>query len=513
MKKMEADIAIISAGTAALAAAVAAAERGARVIIFEKSGHTGGTGNMGSHIIGINSELQRRLGIKIDKGEVYKNHMDYTHWRVDARLLKTYYDKSGSTIDWLMKQGVEFAGVRDIAGRGPNFTFTHIAAGGSYTMMKTLANKARELGVQIILKTPVKKILKKGGRIVGVIAEDSSGEEIQANAKAVIVATGGFGDNPEMIKKYTGYNWGSDIFSFRNPGLTGDGIRMVWEMGGARSEMMMQLIFGLPHPYSGPTGPSMDLTAFSQPNLMVNLLGERFISEDVIKDTTFGGNAISRQKGRCAFMIFDEEAKKRYDKGDMDVPFPGGTGGTSDDLIKASSPKDMKQYAKDTGLDISAMQPPKPASIDEKLREAKAKGYQHLFIADSLEDLCAQTGIDLKGLRKTVAEYNKACETGHDNVFEKNPKYLHPVKTPKFYAARYFPSAYGTLGGIKINYKAEVLDKNQRVIPGLYAGGVDANTLYGDSYTRFLYGNTQGFALNSGRIAAENALEYIKTIR
>jgi len=506
VKQAEADVVVISAGTAGLAAAVTAAEGGASVIVLEKTQRTGGTGNMGSQILGLGSELQRRQGIKIDIKEVFKAHMDYTHWRVDARLLKAYYAKSGSTIDWLMKQGVEFAGVRDIAGRGPNFTFTHIASGGSYTMMKVLANRARELGVKIMLKTPAQKILKKGGRIVGVVAEDSSGEEIRVKARAVIVAAGGFGDNPEMIRKYTGYELGRDMYSFRIPGLTGDGIRMAWEAGAARSEMMMQVIFAMPHPYEGPTGPSMDLIAFSQPNLMVNLMGERFIDEEIIKDTTFGGNAISRQKGRCAFMIFDEDTKQRYDEGNLDIPLPGGPGFDR----KASSPKDMKQYAKDTGLEVNLPESMKAKNIDDKLREAQAKGYQHLFMADSLEDLCAQTGIDLDGLRKTVAEYNKACKTGHDDVFDKNPKYLKPVKKPRFYAARFFPSAYGTLGGIKINYKTEVLARNHKVIPGLYAAGLDANTIYGDSYTRFLYGNTQGFALNTGRMAGESALEYIK---
>jgi len=115
-------------------------------------------------------------------------------------------------------------------------------------------------------------------------------------------------------------------------------------------------------------------------------------------------------------------------------------------------------------------------------------------------------------LCKTVDEYNKACETGRDEIFNKKSRYLRLVKQPKFYAGRLFPRGYGSLGGIKINYKTEALTKEHAVIPGLYAAGTDTCAIYGDSYVFVLPGNTMGFAVNSGRIAGENAAEYVKTI-
>jgi fumarate reductase flavoprotein subunit len=87
------------------------------------------------------------------------------------------------------------------------------------------------------------------------------------------------------------------------------------------------------------------------------------------------------------------------------------------------------------------------------------------------------------------------------------------VKEPKFYAGKQIPGAYGSLGGIKINYRTEVIDKNWNKIPGLYAAGTDACSIYGDTYVFILPGNTMGFALNSGRIAGENAAEYAKTFK
>jgi fumarate reductase flavoprotein subunit len=398
--------------------------------------------------------------------------------------VKAYIDKSASTIDWLEKMGVEFVEPAAYF-PGANFTWHLVKPSGggrpgptaSATMMKCLTERAQELGVQIHLQTAAKKILKEGGRIVGVVAEDKSGEEIQAKAKAVIIATGGFGDNLEWIKKYTGYEWGKDLFSFRIPGLVGDGIRMAWEVGAAESEMNMELAGGM----SREAEQFVALTAvFRQPNLMVNLLGERFMNEEIIGNTAFTANAIARQKNRCAFMILDEAAKKYYEENGLDtmtVVYP-----------------------------ITEVE-----NFDAELKQALDQGNKDIFVADSLEELASKTGINPDSLRKTVDEYNKFCET-RDELFNKSYKYLKPVKQPKLYAARLFPGAYGSLGGIKINYKTEVLTKDYEVIPGLYAAGTDACSIYGDTYVFVLPGNTMGFALNSGRMAGENAVEYIKSI-
>jgi fumarate reductase flavoprotein subunit len=241
--------------------------------------------------------------------------------------------------------------------------------------------------------------------------------------------------------------------------------------------MNMEIIYGLPE--GDPLG-ALNI-AFRQPALMVNLLGERFMNEGIIRNTTFTGNAIARQKNRCAFNIFDEATKKYYEE---------------------------------TGFDSLSVVFPftKISDFDAELRQALDQGYGHIFVANSLAELANKTGINPDGLRKTVDEYNKTCETGRDEIFNKNPRYLKPVKQPKFYAGRLFPRGYGTLGGIKINYKTEVLTRDHEVIPGLYAAGTDACAIYGDSYVFVLPGNTMGFAVNSGRIAGENVAEYVRTI-
>ena len=114
-------------------------------------------------------------------------------------------------------------------------------------------------------------------------------------------------------------------------------------------------------------------------------------------------------------------------------------------------------------------------------------------------------------LKTTVREYNRCCEKGHDDLFAKNPRYLQPVKKPKFYAFKIIPIAYGTVGGIKINEKAEVINAADEAIPGLYAAGDCANGAISYNFwlAFTLRGNPSSFALNTGRIAAENALKLI----
>jgi fumarate reductase flavoprotein subunit len=146
--------------------------------------------------------------------------------------------------------------------------------------------------------------------------------------------------------------------------------------------------------------------------------------------------------------------------------------------------------------------------LDSELTKIVEQGSDDIFIADSLEDLAYKTGINVKGLRRTIDEYNNACEIGVDEIFHKNSRYLRPVKSPKFYAYRMAVGGYGTLGGIKINHRTEVMKKNGDIIPGLYAAGNDVNTIYAGDYIYPLPGNTMGFALNTGRIAGENAAKY-----
>jgi fumarate reductase flavoprotein subunit len=483
MNNMKADVIVVAGGPAGLAAAISAAEGGARVVLFEKGSTTGGAANMGMGPFAVESRIQKAKQVGLTKDEAFRIHMDHTHWRVDAKLVRAYYNKSADTIDWLEKMGVVFA---DAASYFPGAHFTWhwvLPESGkpgptaAATMTKLMTQRAKKLGVKVMLQTPVTKIIKQGRDINGVMAEDRSGNEIQVNSKVVIVATGGFGDNPKMIKKHTEYEFGKDMYNFRIPGCEGDGLRMAWSVGAAKSDMNIEMMYGIPE-----MGLVFGLMAvFHQPNLMVNLQGERFMNEDIMGNTAYTGNAIAQQKDRTAFAIFDTVTKEHYEKHGFGHPI---------------------SIAPDVKVD----------DLEGIMQNAIKQGCENLYIADSIEELAEKTRIDFKGLITTIAEYNEYATKGRDPLFNRNHEHLHPLKGPRYYAGKNMPSAYGSLGGIKINHKTEVLDKNWDRIPGLYAAGTDACTIFGDSYVFSLPGNTMGFALNSGRMAGENAAEYLKSL-
>jgi fumarate reductase flavoprotein subunit len=481
MKQYQSDIAVLSAGTAGLAAAVTAAEGGASVIALEKTNHTGGTALRANQLFCVESKLQRIKQYSLTKEEAFRVYMDFMQWSVDARLIKTLIDMSTETMEWFEDMGVEFT---DLTSHGPGGYYTaHIVKpdppqpglGGAATMMRKLEEKARELSIQILLKTPAKKLIKEDGQITGVEAENSEGETVRVNCKAVILATGGFG--------------GHHRAPFGIPGLVGEGIRMAKEVGAETTEGTMPPPFGGEHRASAANLTSPVTGSFMHPHLMVNLFGVRFMNEEVAITTPFGGNAVAIQKNKTAFRIYDEDMKDYLIENGLE--FPGGFG-----IAQAGTPT-TKVNREEFEVEINAI---------------LEKGSGMVIVADSIDELAEKTGIDKEGLKKTVEEYNRFCETGRDALFNKKARYLRPVKRPRFYASRSMGST-GTPEGVKVNYRTEVLTADFTVIPGLYAAGGDmVCNLYKDIYPNILPGNAMGFSLSTGRIAARSALEYIRTV-
>ncbi len=486
MEQLQSDVIVVAAGLSGLAASIAAAENGASVITFEKSSTTGGAANMGMGPLGVGSRIQKEHMIALTPGEAFRKHMYFTHYRVDARMVRDYYFKSGDTIDWLMDMGVEFVGVQR-AFSAPEATraysdgeFTwHVVKpedGGmpgprcATAMTKKMTERAKDLGVDFRFETPVKKIIMEDGAAVGVIAVDKNGEEIEARAKSVIICTGGFGDNPEMIKEQTEFEYGNTIYNFAIPGMKGEGIKMAWEAGAGKEPCIMELMYQLPDNMNHFI---LD-GAFRQPCLWVNRNGQRFMPEDQIANTTFTGNAIAAQPGKVAYSIFDSKLLKKYKK-------------KGPDIVSHVHPHDLFDH------------------FDEQWERDLADGYEPIVQADTIEELAEKAGIDVEGLVNQIEEYNEMCENGYDEIFEKDRAYMQPIEKAPFYLCRENVGAYGSLGGVKINHKTQVLTQDAKVIPGLYCAGTDACNIFGDSYPFILSGNTMGFCLNSGRIAGENA--------
>jgi fumarate reductase flavoprotein subunit len=494
--KLEADVIVIGGGASGITAAVAAAEKDAGVLLIEKGSATGGAANMGMGFFAVGSEYQKNQMIDLSLEDTFRFFMEYTHWRSDARLVRRYFGQSADTIRWVESMGIRFLGVYKYFAQSRQ-TWHVVKTQGSAApaeraasnLFRAMTERAEELGVEIRYQTQATRILLQNGRVSGVKFKTQDGQELEAECGSLIVATGGFGDNPAMIREYMGYEWGKDLHSFRIPGVAGEGLKMMWEAGAGKTEPVMELTYTTP----GVTDVYKTLSeTMRQPNLMVNLDGLRFINEEIMNNTVFTGNAIARQKRRTAFSIIDDSILDHYRKAGLDYITYHHNIHHVDKWESELTSYLSGEKAEESGLSM--------------LHSDEQKQPTHLFAADSLKGLCEATGINQARLEETIKEYNRAATAGDDSLFFKKREFLRPLEGGKLYAAQHFPAGYGSLGGVMVNDELEVLTPDGEKIPGLYSCGTDACGIFGDSYCFYLPGNTMGFAINSGRMAGVNAV-------
>jgi fumarate reductase flavoprotein subunit len=472
------DVIVIGSGVTGMAAAITAAEGGLKVVVFEKQRSLGGTSNFFSGMFAVETERQRSNYINYGCDEAFKNIMEYSHWRANPRLVRAIVNESAETIAWLMQYGVEFRPETINMPEAPR-TYNPVKGQGA-AIIKALATAGKEEGVNFELGVSVQRITKEAGNITGVVA-DRDGEEIEIAAKAVIIASGGYANNKEWIRKYCGFDLNVNLIPIGNVDKTGDGIRMAFEVGAAEEGLGVLEIFA-----AGPFGTefvlkgSLEMPA-AQPDLWVDPKGERYCDESVTFYDTSMGNAAGRYKEGYTYRLFD------------------------DSILQILMEKGIdKQVGMDNPVGT------RPVDFDKELKAAEERESSEVFVAGSIEELAEKMGVDKQVLKATIEEYNGFCAKGHDDLFAKSRKYLRPLKGPKFYAVKARTLFLGTLGGVKINHRTEVLDKKGNVIPGLYAGGFDAGGMWGDSYCiKASSGLSASFATNSGRIAGKNVLRYL----
>jgi fumarate reductase flavoprotein subunit len=475
----EADVVVVGSGVSGLAAALEAAQGGARVAVFEKQPALGGTSNFIQGIFAAGSSMQREKYIAYSSDQAFKNFMEYNHWRADARLVHSLIRRSAETIDWLQARGVEFLEVTINMPDAPR-TY-HVVKGQGQAVVKALALKAKDAGVAIRVASPVKRILKGKRGPSGVIVE-LDGQDTEVACKAVVIASGGYANNAEWIKKYTGFELGRTVMPMGNMGKMGDGIRMAWEMGAAAEGLGVLHLLRVA-PFS-PEFPFMNAVegAAIQPVLWVDPRGERFCDEGIAYYDTSVGNVNSRYKQGYTFCLFDDTIKKHFiEKGVFRgmgrVVHPGS----------------------------------KLHDLQEQLDHYLSLNSTEFFGANSIEELARKMEVDPQVLRATVQQYNTFCAQRRDEEFAKDPEYLIPLYGPRFYAAKARTCFLGTMGGVKINYRTEAVDEYGTPIAGLYTVGLDAGGLHAESYSmRDTSGITSAFAVISGRVAGENAAKYLK---
>ncbi len=447
-KTIDTDIVIIGAGGAGMTAAIMAQQAGANFVLLEKMPYVGGntvkaTGGMNA----AETHYQKEQGIEDSKALFAADTMKGGHALNDPTLVATLANASSDAIDWLDSIGADLPKISFSGGASVNRI--HAPADGSGVgnyLVDKFSAKLAELGVEVMLNTTATKlIVNQDGAICGVAAEGADTEYL-FNCKAVILACGGFGANLEMIAGYRPDLAGT--VTTNAPGATGDGIVMASEIGAALVDIeQIQL-----HP-TVEQSTSMLITESVRGDgaILVNQQGERFTNELLTRDAVSAAELA--QEGQYAYIIFDQHLR---------------------DNLKA-----IEKYVK-AELTVQA---------------------------DTIEGLAEQLGIDPAVLSKTLADWNEAVKNQRDPLFERTTGMNADLTTPPYYAIKVAPGIHHTMGGVKIDASAQVINTEGKAIPGLFAAGEVTGGVHGGNR---LGGNAVADFVIFGRISAQSALDYIK---
>ena len=464
-------ILIIGGGAAGLSAAVTAAEMGAEAIVLERHPVPGGNGQFAEGVFGAGSRLQKRLNIDADPARLFKEAMEYSHWKADARLTRELIEASGETVDWLCGLGVGFCRlIHHMVNQSPEvFHMTAQGPTGKY-VMAALRARCEELGVCIETETRCRElILDDNGAVIGAKAE-KNGAICEYKADAVLIASGGMAGNPELLKRLKPDFEPEKFMHFKGIYHPGDGALMAEAVGAALEQDIA--IEGAGPVFCG-IGPVGALVRSAQ-SIWLNILGERFADESIVDDFIFGQNAVARQPEKRCWALFDQATAERLMSGPPSVMAP---------------PEQT-----DSGF----------AALPEALERAVESGK--LLRADSIEDLAAAMGMDAEVLKATVEEYNGFCYAGEDKHLSKPRRCLFALDKAPYYAAPAGLDMITAHGGIKVNRRLQAVNASGKAIPGLWAAGIDISGIDSGDYSVALSGHAFGFSLAGGRLAVKNIL-------
>ena len=296
-----------------MAAAAEASEKGLDVIILEKRSALGGNGMFAGGLLGAETHVQKRQMHDVRKDEVFQAAMSYAHWLTNARILRRFIDRTPDTIKWLEDKGVPLYVDNYIPGQ-KLWTYHKPVGNQAAILMKTLMEEIKAANIPIMTNTPVKEILKdESGAICGVRAEHLE-NDVDYFGRNVMIATGGYSGNKEMLKKY--YAYYVDDMILWGLAHNGDGIRMASEAGADQEGLGILQLSG-PHvpdalgiKVKTPDGDLFTkVSALAREPYMVwvNKHGKRFADEKVGLIGHEGINAVVIQKDQTIFSIFDDD--------------------------------------------------------------------------------------------------------------------------------------------------------------------------------------------------------------
>jgi NADPH-dependent glutamate synthase beta subunit-like oxidoreductase/predicted oxidoreductase len=323
VKEMKADLVIIGTGGGGMAAAVAAAESGVKdIIVLEKLRSIGGNTAMSAGLFGIDSPVQKRAAQEFNKEDFFKLAMEWAHWRINPRIVRALIEKSGDTIGWLERKGLKFELTPLMPNQPVETWHTNPLRGAG--MIKALAEDCRKMGVKVFTNSPAKRLVVKGGRVEGVIAE-RKGSELKINARAVIIASGGYGGDKDLLRKYCLYykeNMNCDGLHHM-----GDGLKMAMDIGAATEGLghllmsgpqvsgIMRLNMGM-DPKN--TWPVLMMALALEPNTVwVNKRGERFMDEGTGFNHYVSSNGVNQQPDNICYTLFDQEIMEKMTREGM----------------------------------------------------------------------------------------------------------------------------------------------------------------------------------------------------
>ena len=467
------DIAVVGAGAAGLAAAVRAAELGKKVILLEKTDILGGNSRLAGGLLCTNSKILAEAGVP-DSTDEHISLYERTHlYRLDKSIYGRFVRNTGELYDWLVAGGMDsgnrrmvFDKVVMVAERIAPSPLNNPAYGPGLMGTKVtdhLIGRLEELGVTVLMETKVTALKTEGDEVRGLTAV-GGGYDWDITAGNVILATGGFGCNPELLRRFFPKYFTTDNY-FTHYCLqcsTGDGLQMAEEIG---AEIGKNMSFGLDSMQHMPGTYTLQRLSLQPEGVVVGATGKRFIPEDDMVNAEFAMDA--QPDGIGWFLFPQSRMEKLYELS-----------------IENSRFGDWMPEIDQLYVDLA-----------EELQQGKTvKG-------DTIEDLAAAIGAPAGVLRATLEEYEGFCAAGKDGEFFKDPKFLLPLGMEgPWYGVKMLRKFDVTMGGVSIDSRLRALRPDGNVIPGLYVVGDNASNWMGEDYGPLF--SSFAWACNSGYLAA-----------
>ena len=464
-----ADVVVLGAGVSGFCAAIAAAGKGAKVILLEKretfTMHGGWNGSVGDR-------AHKSAKIEIPKDQVMAEVMRFGAYHPNARLIGLWIDESGRVMDNILDiadaNGVKYAvdtNIRDYPPYSEVPLAINFFPAMQFTLGGLLEKRCKDLGIEILYDTPARQLIRKDrkSRVSGVVAQSKNGYLLVNAAKGVIVCTGCYGSNREMQEKYSPRVLKTINNQYAEVSNTGDGILMGMWVGGARQATDCPMLWDGMLP-----GHEIFNDLARQPFLYVNLLGERYANEEAPFGYT--ANADIQQPQSLKWTIWDA-------KWDQDKEKFHSTVCKNMHIPMFWNSKSYQRYM-ERGVIIEA---------------------------DSIEALGRKMGVPVDTFVATVNRYNELVRKGVDEDYGKDPARLTSIVKPPFGASKVGTGVLVTLDGLRINTGLQVLDTEGNPIDGLYAAGNASGDFFSNDYPITLMGVSHGRALTFGWLAGEQA--------